>query len=130
VQGIVVGPTCAGATERSAPSSGHHRTGDLWARRPILSSPPADAPRFVSPRQGLSNRVIERYLKLVAEGHFERDAAQESVARKLDRLCERFETEGLAKKSSALGWLFGTKRTEETTRGLYIWVRSVAARRC
>jgi len=78
-------------------------------------------PDSFPPRQGLSNRVIERYLKLVAEGHFERDAAQESVARKLDRLCERFETEGLAKKSSALGWLFGTKRTEETTRGLYIW---------
>ena len=78
-------------------------------------------PDSFPPRQGLSNRVIERYLKLVAEGHFERDAAQESVARKLDRLCERFETEGLAKKSSALGWLFGAKRPEETTRGLYIW---------
>jgi cell division protein ZapE len=73
------------------------------------------------PRQGSSNHVLDRYLKLVADGHFERDAAQESIARKLDLLRTRIEAESLAKKSSALGWLFGARRTEGTTRGLYVW---------
>jgi cell division protein ZapE len=78
-------------------------------------------PDSFPPRQGHSNRILDRYLKLVADGHFERDAAQESVARKLDRLCERLEAESLAKKSSALGLFFGAKHAEATTLGLYLW---------
>src|SRR5579871_686335 len=78
-------------------------------------------PDTYPPGQALSPHVLARYRKLVAEGHFQRDPAQESVARKLDRLRERLATESLAKKSSALGWLFGAKRVEQTIGGLYIW---------
>jgi cell division protein ZapE len=65
--------------------------------------------------------VSARYRALVAKGTIERDAAQAATAAKLDRLLQAIEQHRLAKKSSALGWLFGQRTPLETPRGLYIW---------
>jgi cell division protein ZapE len=65
--------------------------------------------------------VSERYAALVAEGEIERDAAQEAAVAKLARLEERLSLHRLARKSSALGWMFGrSEKQEGPIRGLYI----------
>jgi cell division protein ZapE len=65
--------------------------------------------------------VVQRYDHLVETGQVERDAAQAKVAKSLDRLIGELASSRLAAKSSALGWLFGSKRkTNEPPRGLYI----------
>lgn len=65
--------------------------------------------------------VLQRYTHLVEIGAISRDAAQERVARALDRLLDEVATKRLAAKSSALGWLFGKKRdTQAPLKGLYI----------
>lgn len=64
--------------------------------------------------------VQARYNALVASGAVERDRAQVGLARKLDGLVSATATHRLARKSSALGWLFGKRDTAAPT-GLYIW---------
>ncbi len=65
--------------------------------------------------------VSAQYDDLVASREIERDAAQEMVARKLTRLSERLAEHRLARKSSSLGWLFGSRaKREGVPRGLYI----------
>jgi cell division protein ZapE len=65
--------------------------------------------------------ISARYADLVAAGEFERDPAQEALASRLDRLNARLDTHRLARKSSSLGWLFGTReKTEQPIKGLYI----------
>jgi cell division protein ZapE len=64
--------------------------------------------------------VQARYNALVASGAVERDRAQVALVRKLDGLVAATATHRLAKKSSALGWLFGKRDTVAPT-GLYIW---------
>ncbi|PWB64132.1 MAG: cell division protein ZapE [Bradyrhizobiaceae bacterium] len=65
--------------------------------------------------------VSAQYHALVASGEIERDLAQEAVARKLTRLAERLAEHRLARKSSSLGWLFGSREKREgAIRGLYI----------
>lgn len=65
--------------------------------------------------------VVQRYDHLVATGALERDPAQVTVAKALDRLIGEIASSRLAAKSSALGWLFGSKRkSNEAPRGLYI----------
>ena len=66
------------------------------------------------------------YEAKVRDGHIERDAAQEKVVGLLDALCDRIDGYSPARKSSALGWLFGGKTngsnaTSGAPKGLYIW---------
>ena len=65
--------------------------------------------------------IFERYAREVRLGHLERDAAQEDVLVKLDNLSASLTDYRLARKSSALGWLFGNRDAAPSVRGLYIW---------
>ncbi len=66
--------------------------------------------------------IIVEYNQLVAQGRIERDGAQAAVIRKLDALSLALNQRRLAKKSSALGWLFGARNASEpSAQGLYIW---------
>jgi cell division protein ZapE len=66
--------------------------------------------------------INDQYDRLVATGRIERDARQMAIVRKLDALSATLTENRLAKKSSALGWLFGARRDETPTpRGLYVW---------
>jgi len=66
--------------------------------------------------------VKRQYAARVAAGEIERDAAQECVLDMLAQLERRLREHRLARKSSALGWLFGAReRREEPIRGLYIF---------
>ena len=74
-------------------------------------------------RDGLETHatVRQRYDHLVATGAITRDAMQERVASLLDRLLGEISAKRLARKSSALGWLFAAKRrSREPVKGLYI----------
>lgn len=74
-------------------------------------------------RDGLETHatVRQRYDHLVASGAVLRDAEQERVVLLLDRLIEEISARRLARKSSALGWLFAAKRrTQDPVKGLYI----------
>jgi cell division protein ZapE len=66
--------------------------------------------------------ILDQYGSLVSQGRIERDAHQVAVVLKLDALASSLEESRLAKKSSALGWLFGARKTEAVIpRGLYVW---------
>lgn len=66
--------------------------------------------------------IIDRYEGLAAQGRIERDAQQVAVVRKLDDLLQSIGETRLAKKSSALGWMFGARRAvTPPPKGLYIW---------
>ncbi len=68
-----------------------------------------------------SHAVGRRYEALVASGAISFDAAQERLARRLDRLEKDLSGADLAVKGSALGWLFSRKAPKrETIRGLYV----------
>lgn len=69
----------------------------------------------------MTNSVQDRLVALVTEGRLEADPAQQAVARSLDRLASRLAEARLARKGSALGWLFGKKAPPEPVRGLYVW---------
>jgi len=65
--------------------------------------------------------VAQRYDHLVETGAVKRDSAQERVVKELDLLIDRIQEKRLARKSRALGWLFGKgKNTREPITGLYI----------
>lgn len=66
--------------------------------------------------------LSQRYAALVESGAIERDPAQVVVVKRLSALAETLEARRLARKSSALGWLFGKKtEAKDAPRGLYIW---------
>src|SRR5262249_33498305 len=66
--------------------------------------------------------VSERYAALVAAGEIERDAAQEAIAGRLTELNARLGEQRLARKSSALGWMFGRRENGAgQLKGLYIF---------
>ncbi len=65
--------------------------------------------------------IRKHYDAKVRDGQFERDAAQEKVIEHLDALCAELESYTPARKSAALGWLFGSRSESKTPRGLYIW---------
>jgi cell division protein ZapE len=66
--------------------------------------------------------VKSHYAALVAAGEIERDPAQEEVVGMLAALQGRLREHRLARKSSALGWLFGAReRKAEPIKGLYIY---------
>jgi cell division protein ZapE len=61
----------------------------------------------------------ERLAALIAAGTLERDPAQAALARRLDALLANLAAYRLARKSSALGWLFARSRPGPP-RGVYI----------
>ncbi len=66
--------------------------------------------------------LSQRYAALVESGAIERDPAQVVVVKRLAALAETLAARRLARKSSALGWLFGKKtEAKDAPRGLYIW---------
>jgi cell division protein ZapE len=83
-----------------------------------------------SVRQGLvepSNRLMPtsiraKYAALVAAGEIRRDPMQEALAARLDRLAARLASHRLARKSSALGWMFAKQEKKSgPIKGLYIY---------
>ncbi|MAS12593.1 MAG: cell division protein ZapE [Nitratireductor sp.] len=66
--------------------------------------------------------VTQRYDHMVETGKIARDPAQEKIAAALDRLIGEISDKRLARKSSALGWLFARRKTSrEPVRGLYVY---------
>ena len=58
---------------------------------------------------------------MIRDGHLERDSAQAAVATRLQTLLDEMSEYRLANKSSALGWMFGKKRSGKgTPKGVYI----------
>ena len=64
--------------------------------------------------------VLSAYLAKVAEGHFQRDAAQVAACVRLDALREALELRAQASKSGVLGWLFSARTEARPARGLYL----------
>jgi cell division protein ZapE len=60
------------------------------------------------------------YLALVAAGEIEADPAQQELVVRFERLERELSEYRLARKSSALGWLFG-KRERPQIKGLYVY---------
>jgi cell division protein ZapE len=73
------------------------------------------------PEDDMAGALASHYSSLVAEGRIDADPAQKRIVETLDRLAGRLEAHRLARKGSALGWLFGRKEPEAPTRGLYLW---------
>lgn len=72
--------------------------------------------------QAMPATISERYVAMVETGVIERDAAQFAVVKRLAALSETLASRQLAKKSSALGWLFGKRQASANgIKGLYIW---------
>lgn len=66
--------------------------------------------------------VKGRYQAMVDAGEIEADAAQIAVARHLDDLNAALTEARITTKKSALGWLFGKRKTAiAAPKGLYIW---------
>jgi cell division protein ZapE len=70
---------------------------------------------FSSPRS-----ITARYNALVTSGAIERDPAQVALLKRLEALAEALGSYRLARKPSALGWLFG-KKSPAPPKGLYVW---------
>lgn len=65
--------------------------------------------------------VSARYQALAEAGDLERDPAQEAVAARLTALEARIAEQRLARKSSALGWMFASRQKQQAPlKGLYI----------
>ena len=60
------------------------------------------------------------YLALVAAGEIEADPAQQDLIGRFERLERELSEYRLARKSSALGWLFGKREKSRQIKGLYI----------
>jgi cell division protein ZapE len=69
----------------------------------------------------MAQSIVSRYASMVAEGRLDADPAQKQIVDRLGQLAERIEAHRLARKGSALGWLFGRKEASEPLRGLYLW---------
>lgn len=66
--------------------------------------------------------VSRAYDALVASGAVERDPAQTALLRRLDRISQALAERRLARKGSALGWLFARRSpSREPVEGLYVW---------
>jgi cell division protein ZapE len=63
-----------------------------------------------------------RYAALIAAGKIEADPGQASVAGQMTALAHRLDQRRLARKSSSLGWLFGTRQqASPPLKGLYVY---------
>lgn len=69
----------------------------------------------------MPSSLAQHYRALVAQGAIEEDAAQKEVVARLGALAGDLAERGLARKKSALGWLFGKRPEPKPLRGLYIW---------
>ncbi len=70
----------------------------------------------------MSESFSARYAALVAAAKIEADPAQAALARHFADLERRLAEHRLARKSSALGWLFGKRDSaREPLRGLYVY---------
>jgi cell division protein ZapE len=68
----------------------------------------------------MSPSLSAQYAARVAAGKIERDAAQQAIVDRLAQLEKELAERRLARKSSSLGWLFGS-RESEPIKGLYIF---------
>src|SRR5260370_1363127 len=68
----------------------------------------------------MSAPVSAQYAAQVAAGKIEHDDAQQAIVDRLAQLEKEVAERRLARKSSSLGWLFGS-REAETIKGLYIF---------
>jgi cell division protein ZapE len=68
----------------------------------------------------MSASVSAQYAAQVAAGKIERDDAQQAIVDRLAQLENALAERRLARKSSSLGWLFGS-REAEPIKGLYIF---------
>ena len=64
--------------------------------------------------------ISAHYAALVAAGRIERDPAQELAIVKLSEIEDKLSTHHLARKSSALGWMFANRKTQAPVKGLYL----------
>ena len=85
------------------PAVRRRRYSDLCTRTQAMETPPDRSP---------NNTTL-----LWRDGRIERDTHQAAVVNKLDKLREAIDEARLAKKSSALGWLFGARRPESAGQG-------------
>jgi cell division protein ZapE len=70
----------------------------------------------------MASSIKARYAAAVAAGRIERDSAQLAVVDLLARLEARIAEHRLARKSSSLGWMFGSREKRQSQiRGLYIY---------
>lgn len=65
--------------------------------------------------------VSQAYESLVQKGVIENDPAQKAVLRRFDQLVAELAEHRLARKSSALGWLFAARKTAPFVKGAYVW---------
>lgn len=66
--------------------------------------------------------LVSRYQFLAKSGRIEADPAQAAVVERLNALANQLAKKRLARKSSALGWLFGPKdESSAVLKGIYIW---------
>jgi cell division protein ZapE len=66
--------------------------------------------------------LFTRYQSMVSAGQIEADAAQSAAVQHLNALVDRLGQTRLARKSNALGWLFGARgEAPQALKGLYIW---------
>ena len=65
--------------------------------------------------------IRQTYEAKARSGAIEKDPAQLQVIDILDALRDELEAYVPARKSAALGWLFGSKRDSTPPKGLYIW---------
>nr|WP_210277436.1 cell division protein ZapE [Microvirga lupini] len=78
---------------------------------------PVNDTSFSSPRS-----ITAHYNALVTSGAIERDPAQVALLKRLEALAENLANHRLARKPSALGWLFGKKSKDHAPpKGLYVW---------
>jgi len=68
----------------------------------------------------MSASVSVQYAARVAAGKIERDSAQQRIADRLAEVENELAEQRLARKSSSLGWLFGS-REQAPIKGLYIF---------
>ena len=67
-------------------------------------------------------RVVERYKAMIAANELNDDPVQRAAADTLDILNAELAEMRLARKSSALGWLFAKRKAQAPVRrGLYLW---------
>ena len=70
----------------------------------------------------MPNSITTEYAQAVAAGRIEQDQAQLSIVNMMAQLEARLVEHRLARKSSALGWLFASRaRAEPIIKGLYVY---------
>jgi len=68
----------------------------------------------------MSGTISAHYAALAAAGRIERDPAQEAAVAKLHEIEDKLSTHHLARKSSSLGWMFASRKTQAPVKGLYL----------